>query len=64
MFFKLIHYVWSYFWWACVFICSKYKPIDNSPAEALEIIVRPTEVHSATQSPTRPEMRAYIMYNW
>lgn len=62
MFLNFIHYMWSYFWWTCGFICRKYKPTDNSPAEALEITVRPTEVHTATQTPIRPEMKAYIMY--
>lgn len=59
----VIHCMGSCFWWACGLVCSKYKPIDNSPDETLEIIVRPMEVHSATQTPIRPEMRAYVMYH-
>nr|XP_009925798.1 PREDICTED: ankyrin repeat and sterile alpha motif domain-containing protein 1B-like [Haliaeetus albicilla] len=54
---ELINYTCFYifFWWTCRLVCSKYKPIDNNPAEPVEIIDRPTELHNATQTPVTPE---------
>lgn len=65
MFFKLLQYTCFYifFWWTCRLVCSKYKPIDNNPAEPVEIIDRPTELHNAAQTPVTPEVRAHITYH-